>query len=159
MCLSLFLLPATGNCSFLQYLRTRWVRWISEQMRRWLPLFIQTGRCWKCVSSLGKANLSFWVVKTTLISLGDDFSICIIQLGFDQYELIPNILLSDLQNIFLFDPCTHIAKGSTCYKLSQHKQTWFHIINTCRWWTPTYSHNCWPISKTCVSDMLYRNIW
>jgi hypothetical protein len=32
----------------------------------------------------GQGRLVFLVVKTTLISLGDDFLICIIQLGFDQ---------------------------------------------------------------------------
>jgi hypothetical protein len=32
----------------------------------------------------GQGRLVFLVVKTTLISLGADFSICIIQLGFDQ---------------------------------------------------------------------------
>jgi hypothetical protein len=53
-------------------------------MRRWLPLFIQTGRCRKGVSSLGRADLSSLVVKTALISLGADFSICIIYLGFGQ---------------------------------------------------------------------------
>jgi hypothetical protein len=37
----------------------------------------------KCLFT-GRVDLSFWVVRTTLIFLGVDFLICILQLGFDQ---------------------------------------------------------------------------
>jgi hypothetical protein len=58
---------------------------LSECSNEALASFIYTN--WQVLKRClftGQVRLVFLVVKTTLISLGDDFSICIIYLGFDQ---------------------------------------------------------------------------
>jgi hypothetical protein len=84
MHLSLFLLPTIGNCKFLQYLRTRWVRWVSYKWGVGFLYFYKLPSIERRCLFTCRADFSFCVVRTTLICLVGDFLICILHLVFDQ---------------------------------------------------------------------------
>ena len=82
MCLSIFILLETA-ASFNTCALDEWDEWVNKWSVGFLYSYKLVGDERRCLFN-GRADFSFWVVRITLICLGDDFLICILHLGFDQ---------------------------------------------------------------------------